>query len=242
MGWLTLIFASTISAAIIMYVFWPTTSDGKQRKTLALLLALAAFILPAGLKYFFTENSAQVTPDISSITSQLPTSDSALWSGERTQPSASSGKDLSMSSMTARLEEKLRQNPDNISGWILLGRSYIALGESNKAIKVFEERIEENPENIDLLVSYGESLSKINQGIISEKAKNLFIKALALDIKNPRTGYNMALYEIQNQQYQLAHDRLKALLDNAQAGAPYTEQLKEQMVITEEKLGLTPTP
>lgn len=242
MSWLILIFASTISAAIIMYVFWPTTADGKQRKTLAILLALAAFILPAGLKYFFAENSTQVTPDISNITSQLPASDSTLWSGERVQPSASSGKDLSMSAVTTRLEEKLSQNPDNISGWILLGRSYIALGESHKAIKLFEERIEENPENIDLLVSYGESLSKINQGIITEKANDLFVKALALDIKNPRTGYNMALYEIQNQQYQLAHDRLKTLLDNAQAGAPYMEQLKEQMVITEEKLGLTPTP
>ena len=41
--------------------------------------------------------------------------------------------------LVARLAERLRQRPDDLDGWVLLARSYDAMGRSAEAVKAFEE-------------------------------------------------------------------------------------------------------
>lgn len=242
MSWPILILASTVSAAIIIYTLWPTIPEKKNRKILTLLLTAAVFILPAGLKYALDEKPVAINADTGNIYAGLPKADQSVWTGELVESSTNAAQDMSMSAVTARLEEKLRRNPDDTSGWILLGRSYAALGNPEKAVRLFEEKMEENSENVNYLVSYGETLVRINQGIITEEAKILFLKAFIIDAENPRTGYNLALYEIQQEQYQRAYNRLSALLVNAPKNTPYSAQLKDKMALAVEKLGVAPKP
>ena len=41
--------------------------------------------------------------------------------------------------LVSRLEAKLRQNPEDIEGWIMLARSYEVLGEKEKSLKAYQK-------------------------------------------------------------------------------------------------------
>ncbi len=201
---------------------------------MALILVLCAFTLPAGVNYYFKQQVNNQVQISSNSSFEFPDMTNKAWSPPAFRPptSAANGAaatDMSMNSVTAKLEAKLEQNPGDISGWILLGRSYVALGQPQRAITLFEERIVDNPDNIDLLLSYGETLTQFNQGNVSDKAKGLFEKANIINPLNPRTEYNLALYDMQNNQGQKAYDRLKNLLDNAPENAPWIAQVKQRM-------------
>ncbi|MBT7581694.1 MAG: hypothetical protein HN572_01950, partial [Kordiimonadaceae bacterium] len=229
MNWLILIAASTVSSAIIIYALWPRTAEAKYWKKIISLLVLSAFAFPAGLNYYFIDQSQNISSAMNNKPIDYDTLGDPVWTGPMSRKPQPTADQMSMSSVTARLEAKLNQNPDDISGWILLGRSYVALGQPQRAVTLFEERLDEKPGNIDLLLSYGETLTEFNQGNVSDKAKALFEEAAKTEPTNPRVEYNIALYEIQHGQAQEAFDRLNSLLNGAPTNAPWISQIKQRM-------------
>ncbi len=53
--------------------------------------------------------------------------------------------------MVARLETKLRDNPENIDGWIMLMRSRMTLGQTDRAAQALMDAIAGNPDQADML-------------------------------------------------------------------------------------------
>jgi cytochrome c-type biogenesis protein CcmH len=61
--------------------------------------------------------------------------------------------------MLVDLAQRLDKNPDDLEGWILLGRSYMSVGSFEGAIAAFERAIVlDGGEDATTLVSLGESL------------------------------------------------------------------------------------
>ncbi len=246
MSWLILLIASFISAALILYALWPKTDDHKFHKTGVILLAITVIILPAGLNYY-NNIPEQPVSAVRESSFNIPDMKNSVWSGGSTLVQPTISKDMSMSGVTARLEEKLRQNPNDIDGWILLGRSYAALDSSNKAIDLFQEKIDQYPDNINLLVSYGETLTQLNNGTITDEAKDLFLQARSLNNTHPRVEYNLAQYDMQHGQNEQAVKRLKKLLDSAPEKATWKKQILESITLAANKVDLVtklpdPTP
>jgi len=198
-------------------------------RLIAFSLALAVIILPASFNYYFSRDGDNRSNIASTEPLEIQDFGDITWTGPVSTPATSDHNSMSMSSVTARLEAKLNQNPDDIGGWILLGRSYVALGQPERAISIFEKKIEEFPKNNDLLLSYGETLADISGGNITDKAAEMFKKAYDIDPANPRAGYNLALYEIQQGQSSVALERLNELLKLAPEGAAWTAQVKEKI-------------
>ncbi|MCF8473633.1 MAG: tetratricopeptide repeat protein [Emcibacter sp.] len=246
MNWLVLLITSAVSSSIIMYALWPSSSDNNTRKIFAVSIALVALFLPVSLNYYYTQSSStMINSEPPSYTP--PTQQQSVWTGGTRGTGAAmpdqGSVDMGMSAVISRLEEKLAQNPNNLNGWILLGRSYVAIGETEKAITVFKAKLIENPENPNLLMSYGESLAKLNEGMISQEAQTLFAKALAIEPNNPRAIYNVALYDLQKGHNQKAYDSLNALLDSApEENTAWRSQIMESINIAAVKLGLKLAP
>lgn len=236
MSWIILLITSFISTAIILYAFWPKHTDQKSRKIAVIIIAVTAFILPTGLNYFFDKSTKKDAIKATDFSAGAPEMKKSIWAGGTTQMQFSDTKDISMEAVTARLEEKLKKNPNDIDGWILLGRSYAALGSPDKAFDLFQEKVIQYPNNINLLVSYGETLTQNNNGIITDEAKGLFLKAHSMNNAHPRVEYNLAQYDIQHGQYKQAYDRLKALLDTAPEKAPWIAQVTKSMALATEKI------
>lgn len=64
------------------------------------------------------------------------------------------GQTIDVGAMVMRLRAKLEANPDNLQGWLMLGRSYTTLGRYADAVNAYQQALElepNNPEIQDLL-------------------------------------------------------------------------------------------
>jgi cytochrome c-type biogenesis protein CcmH/NrfG len=60
-------------------------------------------------------------------------------------------------SMVASLAARLKAEPDDLAGWMRLGRSYGVLGEHAKAVEAFEHAQKLAPQDPDVLVGLGQA-------------------------------------------------------------------------------------
>jgi len=92
--------------------------------------------------------------------------------------------------MVATLAEKLKANPDNMQGWLMLARSYKSMGRYDEAVQAFakaESTINDDP---DQLASYAEAIAMANGKGINGKALQLVERALKVD---PNHAHSMFL-------------------------------------------------
>jgi len=118
-------------------------------------------------------------------------------------------------SMVSRLSERLyTTNSTNITEWNRLGRSYIVLGQFEKAMKAYEEAYALNSENLDSLKGLAESmlLNSEKNRPVDKKIINLFNSILLLD-KNYLLGlWVMADNEILSNNFNKAEHLLNRIL------------------------------
>jgi cytochrome c-type biogenesis protein CcmH len=89
--------------------------------------------------------------------------------------------------MVQKLAEKVRANPDDLKGWLMLARSYKTLGRFDDAAMAFgkaESMVNKDP---DLLASYAETLAMAGDKGLQGKPRQLVEKALKLDPKHPHS-------------------------------------------------------
>ncbi len=113
-----------------------------------------------------------------------------------------------VSSLAARLED----NPDDINGWIMLGRSYQTLEQFDDAVDAFEKAISlEQGRNAQTLVALGLALMAQQGGQLSDRAIGLFENALALEPNNPNALFYAGGAAAQRGNTALAADRWELL-------------------------------
>ena len=87
-------------------------------------------------------------------------------------------------SLVQKLETKLKMEPDNTEGWLMLARSYRMLDNHPKAVEAFEKIESEIYKDAELLANYAESLAATNADGLNGKPTQLLEKALQLDSNN----------------------------------------------------------
>jgi cytochrome c-type biogenesis protein CcmH len=92
--------------------------------------------------------------------------------------------------MVAKLAEKMKANPDDMQGWLMLGRSYKSLGRFDEAVAAYakaEKVINDDP---DLLASYAEAIAMANGKGLKGRPAELVERALKID---PKHGHSLFL-------------------------------------------------
>ena len=99
--------------------------------------------------------------------------------------------------LVARLIETLRKKPDDIRGWLLLGRTYMTLNESQGAMNAFRRAMELSGRRPDITADYAEAMVLAEDGNIQALAKRLFAEILAADPFAPKARYYLGLAKAQ---------------------------------------------
>lgn len=115
--------------------------------------------------------------------------------------------------MVLLLAERLEDDPNDVVGWKMLGRSYQALQRYDESIAAFEQAIElEAGKTPDTLVSLAMALTERQRGAISERATGLLEDALTLDPDNPNALFYSGYSAASRGDTALAADRWERLL------------------------------
>jgi cytochrome c-type biogenesis protein CcmH len=132
------------------------------------------------------------------------------WNWSRAQTETASGSPQSMVSTLAR---RLAKNPNDLDGWLLLGRSYSVLEETPLAVRAYERANElAKGQNVDALLGLAEALVSQDDSALAGRAGDLVEKALTLVPTSPKALFYGAAAAIQRKQLPLARQRFVTLL------------------------------
>jgi cytochrome c-type biogenesis protein CcmH len=106
------------------------------------------------------------------------------WSWHAPAESQAAGPDVL--AMVAKLESHLREAPNDAMGWLMLGRSYVALERLDDAILAYDHAHRLDARNAEAALGLGEAMSLRAGGNITPAAAELFEQALALEPTSPK--------------------------------------------------------
>jgi cytochrome c-type biogenesis protein CcmH len=86
--------------------------------------------------------------------------------------------------MVARLAARLRENPDDVNGWKLLGRSYGVIGRYGEAADAYAKAAVRAPRDAQLLVDLADVLAMARGQTLQGEPEKLVLRALELEPHN----------------------------------------------------------
>jgi cytochrome c-type biogenesis protein CcmH len=86
--------------------------------------------------------------------------------------------------MTQKLADRLKQQPDDVKGWTMLGRSYAVMGRHADAVPAFKQALSLNPNDPNLLADYADALAVVNSRNLEGEPSKLIARALEIDPNN----------------------------------------------------------
>jgi cytochrome c-type biogenesis protein CcmH len=115
----------------------------------------------------------------------------ALGNPDAMDPSAASASapplgDKQIEAMVESLDQKVRARPDDVQGWMLLARSYAALGKTQKALDAYRHLVSIAPGDANVLADYADALALSRGKNLSGEPAQLVMQALKLDPNHPK--------------------------------------------------------
>jgi cytochrome c-type biogenesis protein CcmH len=156
-----LVIAAVMAAIAAAVVALPLLRDGQSR-VLGVLVAVLVVGAAAGLYPLWSN-----------------------WNWHAPPPSqAAAGPDVA--AMIAKLEQHLRDQPNDTKGWLMLGRSYLALNRLDDAIVAYGHAQQLDGASAEAAMGLGEAMSLRAGGEITPPAVQQFERALVLAPTNPK--------------------------------------------------------
>jgi cytochrome c-type biogenesis protein CcmH len=153
--------------------------------------------------------------------------------------------DQQLANLAQLLQTKLAADPRDPKAWAVLGRIEGELGHYQDSADAYGRAIARHQANGDtpdpeLQSLYGEALSAASDGQVTPKARQAFAAALALDPKEPRARFYLALSDAQAGNLDMALKQWVALEADTPADAPWRAALEDQINAAARQLGRDP--
>lgn len=116
-------------------------------------------------------------------------------------------------SMVSRLARRLQRNPDDLDGWLQLGRSYVVLEQFPLAVRAYERADElAGGRNAEALAGLAESLAMRDPNQLDGRAGELFERVLVLDPNAGKALFFTGAAAMRRGDWTLARERFAKLL------------------------------
>lgn len=86
--------------------------------------------------------------------------------------------------MVARLAAKMREHPEDVDGWKLLGRSYTVMGRFPEAVDAYAQAAQRAPSDPQLLADFADALAMAHGQSLQGEPEKLVQRALQIDPRN----------------------------------------------------------
>jgi cytochrome c-type biogenesis protein CcmH len=117
--------------------------------------------------------------------------------------------------LVARLAARLKENPEDVEGWIMLGRSYTVLGRFRESSEAYAKASARLPHDAQLLADYADALAMAQGRKLEGEPEKLIARALAADPDNVKArmlagtvAFNKGDYATAAQHWERIVDRI----------------------------------
>ena len=145
----------------------------------------------------------------------------------RTATPASEAPSMSQEQIVAmvdKLATRMKEHPEDPTGWRLLARAYASMGRFGEAVAAFSEAAARAPADAQLLADWADALAMQNRSLQGEPSK-LVARALAIDPKYPKALALAATAALERKDYSAAIDEWRKLKMEFPPGGEETKQI-----------------
>jgi cytochrome c-type biogenesis protein CcmH len=179
------------------------------------LLPVLALVLPALAVAIY---QATGTPDIIPRLAATNTAPPTAGHGNGEMPP--------LDVLAERLAARLAQNPEDLEGWMMLGRTWFALGQPAQALKALEAAYALAPENLDVKLTYAEALAANNDNSLEGQPAQLISEVLAAEPDHTNARWLSGMLSFQRGQYTAAIQSWQRLLAQTDPNSRDAEDLR----------------
>jgi cytochrome c-type biogenesis protein CcmH len=144
--------------------------------------------------------------------------------------------------MVAGLAQRLEQQPNDLQGWLMLGRSYKATKRFGDAVAALRKAQALQPDNADLLLQLADALAMANQGRLNGEAAALIEQALKLQPDSEMGLWLSGLSLAEQGRYTPAIETWRKLQQHYQPGQSEYREVQELIDTALQRLGRPAEP
>lgn len=190
------------------------------RLSLGMKLGIGVVVLGlAGIGYVMTGSPQQIGQPVA----QGPAMGA---NGEAREAPPHEMGNAEMAAMAERLAERLKNQPDDADGWVMLGRTYNAMGDAPQAVAAFERVLKLRPNDASTMADYADALAVKNGRTLAGEPMKLIQKALGIDPNNLKALALAGTDAFNRADYALAVKHWEHMVKVGPADHPLVEQIR----------------
>jgi cytochrome c-type biogenesis protein CcmH len=145
---------------------------------------------------------------------------------------------LDIDQALAELRDHLKQQPDDLQGWMLLAQTDAAMAKPQGARDAYDQALRIDPNNAAAMVGWAEADSLLQPDHrIDGKALKLLEHAALLQPDNQRGLWLLGISQFQHDQYAFAAATWRRLLPLLQPGSNVAKAVAEQIAVADARSG-----
>ena len=179
----------------------------------AVLAAICAAVVAVPLLKPVNPKTAAAPWTALAVTGVLVAGSAALYASWSNWSWRQSPGVASPEGMVVRLVHQLNDHPDDLAGWLMLGRSYTQLQEYPLAVRAYEraDRVA-GGRSSEALVGEADALTLMDESALDGEAGRLIERALAIDPTSPQALFFGAAVALRRGELPLARTRFSKLI------------------------------
>jgi cytochrome c-type biogenesis protein CcmH len=140
--------------------------------------------------------------------------------------------------LVEKLEQRMQQNPQDAEGWIMLGRTYFAMRDTEKAENALERAYALMPEDTQVILAYAEALAANAGNTLEGRPAELIAEALKLDPSDPTARWLSGMAAFQRGQFSAASVAWKQSLAQLDPNSEEAAELRGLIAEAEQRAGV----
>lgn len=143
--------------------------------------------------------------------------------------------------MVDRLAKRLAEQPKDLQGWLMLGRSYKAMQRYDEAIAALRSALALKPDDTDIMLQLADTLAMANNGSLKGEAGSLIEQAIRLKPDSEMGLWLSGLSKAEMGDFQTAIQQWKTLQSHFSAGDSDYQEVQDLIDKAQSAMGERPS-
>jgi cytochrome c-type biogenesis protein CcmH len=138
---------------------------------------------------------------------------------------------VEMNNLVKKLRERLDQNPNQLKGWVLLGKSLVNLNRFSDASKAFKQALRIAPNKAEIASFAAETSFMAQGGEFNQEVRYFFKLAQKINPREHKALYYLGLDAFMEKKYSTAIQYWVDLISISPVGAPWLDSVRDRLIV-----------